>query len=192
MATALFINRTDLVRNSIIDGNVDTDKFIQFIKIAQQIHIQNYLGTELYNKIGTLITSGDIDEAEYADYKTLLNDYIQPMLIWWSQVDYIPFASYQIRNGGIYKHSSETSESVGKDEVDFLVNKAREEGKIAFRTAGSHSPIDVCVIDTKNLTIKLIQCKTGKKLTQHSLKPLRNALSKHDGVYIVHWKVAIK
>lgn len=133
MATALFINRTDLVRNSIIDGNVDTDKFIQFIKIAQQIHIQNYLGTELYNKIGTLITSGDIDEAEYADYKTLLNDYIQPMLIWWSQVDYIPFASYQIRNGGIYKHSSETSEAVGKDEVDFLVNKAREKADFYTR-----------------------------------------------------------
>ena len=133
MATALFINRTDLVRNSIIDGNVDTDKFIQFIKLAQQIHIQNYLGTELYNKIGTLITSGDIDEAEYADYKTLLNDYIQPMLIWWSQVDYIPFASYQIRNGGIYKHSSETSESVGKDEVDFLVNKAREKADFYTR-----------------------------------------------------------
>ena len=35
MATQLFINRTDLVRNSIIDGNVDTNKFIQFIKIAQ-------------------------------------------------------------------------------------------------------------------------------------------------------------
>jgi len=45
MATALFINRTDLVRNSIIDGNVDTDKFIQFIKIAQEIDIQNYTGT---------------------------------------------------------------------------------------------------------------------------------------------------
>jgi hypothetical protein len=133
MATALFINRTDLVRNSIIDGNVDTDKFIQFVKIAQEIHIQNYLGTELYNKISTLITSGDIDEVANADYKTLLNDYIQPMLIWWSQVDYIPFASYQIRNGGIYKHSSETSEAVGKDEVDFLVNKAREKADFYTR-----------------------------------------------------------
>ena len=45
MATALFINRTDLVKNSIIDGNVDTDKFIQFIKVAQQIDVQNILGT---------------------------------------------------------------------------------------------------------------------------------------------------
>ena len=46
MATVLFINRTDLVRNSIIDGNVDTDKFIQFIKIAQQIDIQQIIGTK--------------------------------------------------------------------------------------------------------------------------------------------------
>ena len=37
MATALFISRTDLVKNSIIDANTDTDLFIQFIKIAQQI-----------------------------------------------------------------------------------------------------------------------------------------------------------
>ena len=124
-ATALFINRTDLVRNSIIDGNVDTDKFIQFIKIAQEIHIQNYLSTALYDKISTLISDGTIDDSGNAKYKTLLNDYIAPMLIWFAQVDYIPFAAYQIRNGGIYKHSSETSESVSKNEIDFLVEKAR-------------------------------------------------------------------
>ena len=52
MATVLFITRTDLVKNSIIDGNVDTDKFIQFVKVAQEIEIQNYLGTKLYDKIG--------------------------------------------------------------------------------------------------------------------------------------------
>ena len=73
MATALFINRTDLVRNSILDGNVDTDKFIQFIKIAQEIDIQNYTGTDLYNKISTLIANGEIDDVANAKYKTLLN-----------------------------------------------------------------------------------------------------------------------
>ena len=101
MATQLFINRTDLVRNSILDGNVDTNKFIQFIKIAQEIHIQNYMGTELYNElIGKMPT---IDNNANAKYKTLLQDYIQPMLIWFAQVEYIPFAAYQIRNGGVYK-----------------------------------------------------------------------------------------
>ncbi len=51
MATALLITRDDLVRYTAVNGNVDVDKFIQFIKIAQDIHIQNYLGTKLLEKI---------------------------------------------------------------------------------------------------------------------------------------------
>jgi hypothetical protein len=50
MATALWIKREDLVRNTAIGGNVDTDKFIQFIKIAQEIHLQNYTGTRCTTK----------------------------------------------------------------------------------------------------------------------------------------------
>jgi hypothetical protein len=42
MADALFITRKDLVKFSSVNGNVDTDKFLQYIKIAQDIHIQNY------------------------------------------------------------------------------------------------------------------------------------------------------
>ena len=60
MATVLFISRTDLVKNSIIDGNVDTDKFIQFIKVAQQTEIRNYLGTKLYDKIGADIAGSGL------------------------------------------------------------------------------------------------------------------------------------
>ena len=121
MATALFISRTDLVKNIIIDGNVDTDKFIQFIKIAQEIEIQNYLGTDLYNKISADIVAGTLT----GDYLNLVNDYVQPMLIWWAQVNYLPYAAYQIKNGGVFKHTSENSESVSKNEVDYLVEKAR-------------------------------------------------------------------
>lgn len=107
-----------------MDGNVDTDKFIQFIKLAQEIHIQNYLGTQMYDGLTAALVAG-IDLPANARWKTLLNDYVVPMLIWFSQVDYIPFASYQIRNGGMYKHRSENSESVSKEEVDYLVEKAR-------------------------------------------------------------------
>ena len=122
MATALFINRTDLVKNSIIDGNVDTDKFIQFIKIAQQIDIQNLLGTDLYNKISADIVAGSLA----GNYLSLVNTYVQPTLIWFAQMNYIPFAAYQIKNGGVFKHSSETAQNVDKNEVDYLVAKARE------------------------------------------------------------------
>ena len=80
MATALFITRTDLVKNTIINGNVDTDKFIQFINIAQDMHIQNFLGTDdgenlvsgykratnivrIEEKKDGLSYDGDVDEA---------------------------------------------------------------------------------------------------------------------------------
>ena len=124
MATVLFIDRTDLVRNSILDGNVDTDKFIFFIKTAQEIHIQNYLSTQMYDALTAAIVAG-IDLPENARWKSLLDEYVVPMLIWFTQVDYIPFASYQIRNGGMFKHRSENAETVSKEEVDYLVEKAR-------------------------------------------------------------------
>lgn len=122
MATAIFITRTDLVKNSILDGNVDTDKFIQFIKIAQEIHIQSYLGSDLYNKISADIIADTLT----GDYLTLVNKYVQPMLIHYAMSDYLPFAAYQVKNGGVFKHSSENSESVDKSEIDYLVNKQRD------------------------------------------------------------------
>ena len=122
MATALFINRTDLVKNSIIDGNTDTDKFIQFIKVAQQIDIQNLLGTDLYNKISADIVAGNLA----GNYLLLVNTYVQPTLIWFAQMNYIPFAAYKITGKGVLKGTSEQSETVNKNEVDYLVAKARE------------------------------------------------------------------
>ena len=124
MAAVLFIDRTDLVRNSILDGNVDTDKFVFFIQTAQEIHIQNYLGTKMYNALINAILAG-IDLPENARWKTLLDEYVVSMHIWFTQVDYIPFASYQIRNGGMFKHRSENADTVSKEEVDYLVEKAR-------------------------------------------------------------------
>jgi hypothetical protein len=48
------------------------------------------------------------------------------MLIHFAMVDYLPFAAYQIKNGGISKHVSENAESVSKEEVDYLVEKHRD------------------------------------------------------------------
>ncbi len=50
MAEALLITRQDVVKFTAMNGNVDTDNFIQYVKIAQDIHIQNYLGTDLLEK----------------------------------------------------------------------------------------------------------------------------------------------
>jgi hypothetical protein len=122
MATALFIKRSDLVKNTIMSGSVDTDKFIQYIKIAQQIHIRNYLGTDLYNKISADVASGSLA----GNYLALVNDYVQPMLIHFAMMDYLPFAAFSVTNGGVFKGNSENAQTASKSEVDYLVNKERE------------------------------------------------------------------
>ena len=56
MAEALLISRNDIVKFTALNGNIDTDNFIQWIKVAQDIHIQNYLGTNLLEKLQLDVT----------------------------------------------------------------------------------------------------------------------------------------
>lgn len=87
MAQALFVTRDDIVKFTALNGNIDTDKFVQFVKIAQDTHIQTYLGTQLFNKLNDDIVNDDLSEP----YTTLLTKYIKPMVIHWSMVEALPF-----------------------------------------------------------------------------------------------------
>ena len=121
MAEVLLIERADIVKYTPLDGNVDTDRFIQFIKIAQDIHIQNYLGTDLLNRLKSDIEAGTLSGV----YLDLLNNYVRQMLIHWAMVEYLPFSAYTVANKGVFKHTAESSETVQKSEVDFLIEKQR-------------------------------------------------------------------
>jgi hypothetical protein len=197
MAEALLITRNDVVKFTALNGNVDTDNFIQWVKIAQDIDIQRVLGTQLLQKLqaeiilanegiptaisisdpgtgyttatgltttgtGTgltvditaaagLVTVADIDDAGTGykindtviidggnddaeitidsiytiptDYNNLLVTYIKPMLIHFAMSQFLPFAAYTIANKGVYKHNSENSTNVEKNEIDYLVQK---------------------------------------------------------------------
>ena len=121
MAEALLITRDDLVRFTATNGNMDTDTFIQWIKVAQDIHIQQYTGTQLLDKIKTDIVNNTLANP-YLDF---VETYLKPMLIHWAMVEFLPFQAYTIANKGIFKHSSETASNVDKNEVDFLIEKQR-------------------------------------------------------------------
>ena len=123
---AIFITANDLKRYSVVNGNVDNDKFMQFIEISQDIHVQNYLGTDLYNKYQTLIIDNTINDVGNAKYKTLLDTYIKPFTIHWALVEYLPYAAYTVANGGVYKHTSENAETINKDELDYIIQRTRD------------------------------------------------------------------
>ena len=121
MSKALFITRHDISVFTAANGNIDNDKLLPFINQAQDIHIQNYLGTDLYNKIQADIVASTLA----GDYLTLVNDYIKDMLLHWSMVEYLPYAGINIANGGIYTKNPENSTALTKEHVDSLIERSR-------------------------------------------------------------------
>jgi len=130
---ALFITVQDLKAKSIISGGTDADKLIHYIEVAQDIHIQNYLGGSLYDKLQALIISGDIDLAANSDYKALRDSYIKPMLTWFTQAEYLPFAMFKIDNGGVAKHRGEESDTVNFSDVDRMMSKINDRAEFYTR-----------------------------------------------------------
>jgi hypothetical protein len=130
---ALFITVKDLKAKSIISGNTDADKLIHFIEVAQDIHIQNYLGGRLYDKMQALVISNEIELAINADYKLLRDDYVKPMLIWFTQSEYFPFAMFKIDNGGVSKHRGEESDVANYGDIDRMMSKINDRSEFYTR-----------------------------------------------------------
>ena len=116
---AILITNDDIKRFSPISGNLDDDKLSIYIEIAQEVHVQNYLGTKLYEAIQTYALTDTMP----ASYDLLIEKYVKPMLMRWALVEYMPFAAYTISNNGVFKHNSENSSDVTKEEIADLTLK---------------------------------------------------------------------
>jgi hypothetical protein len=112
----LFITTNDIKDFSNLSGNIDNNKIIQFISIAQDLDVVPILGTDLSNRLIEVIEHGSLTAIEEA----LINDYIKPTLIHFAQSRILPNIAYTIANGGIFKHSSENSETVDVKELNVL------------------------------------------------------------------------
>jgi hypothetical protein len=120
---ALFINRNDIIKQTPLQGSIDADRLINFVRTAQDKYILDLLGTVLFKFLQAKIEDDTIGELN-AFYQDLITDHIKPTLIWYSVVEYLPFSAVQFKSEGAVKHESEQSKAVGKNEVDYLLQKA--------------------------------------------------------------------
>jgi Holliday junction resolvase len=67
-----------------------------------------------------------------------------------------------------------------------IIREEKAMGYIAFRSAGSHSPIDIVSIDTRAKVILLIQAKSG--LSPAALQRLEEQHEELNGTYMVHFQ----
>jgi hypothetical protein len=123
MAFGLFVSRNDIIKTSPLQGSIDSDRLLPFIKTAQEKYILNLLGTVLYYKL-----QADVEASIpfTGIYEVLMEDHIKPTLIWYSVVEYVPFSGVQFKSEGAVKHQSEQSQPVSKTEIDYLVQKSQD------------------------------------------------------------------
>lgn len=119
---ALLINREDLIKRTALSGNLDLDKIIHYIEIAQDLHIESLIGTQLLTKLKNDIISDSLSGL----YETLVVDYIKPVLVQYTFLEFLPFAQYTLGNKGIFKHTSEASNLPSVEEIDKMKEVARD------------------------------------------------------------------
>ena len=99
----LLITKEDIFKYTQLSGNFDVDKITPFIKIAQDIQVQELCGTVLYRKL--------LDDVQS---NTLAGDYL--LLL---------FHGYEVTNAGIVRNSPENTQLPSKEELDTIVQRQR-------------------------------------------------------------------
>ena len=124
MSYALFISRNDIIKNTPLQGAIDADALLPFVRTAQDKYLKNLLGTILFDYLQAQIVANTVSSLSVY-YQDLLDDYIKNSLMWYACVEYIPFSSVQFKSNGAVKQQSEQGIAPSKAEIDYLKAQAQ-------------------------------------------------------------------
>jgi hypothetical protein len=122
METIILLKNNDLVKNTIVSGNIDVDKLIPACIAYQNTYLKPILGKALYLKLCTDFKAGTLAGV----YLELYDDFVQPMVIYGGTALFLESAAYMVANSGITKLNTDSAQAVTKDEVDYLVNASQK------------------------------------------------------------------
>jgi hypothetical protein len=114
--TALLVSEQRLKQWTNLDENVRIQEITPFIMQAQDIYIQDTLGTKFYNRIKDGIIAADLN----ADETTFLADYIGPCLMQFALYLMMPGLKYKLTDKGVLSGSSEETTQTSLDELKYL------------------------------------------------------------------------
>lgn len=117
----LFISEEYLKDNSIINNNVDYKNLRSTIIMAQDIYLQEKLGTPMYED---LCTKG-LANTFSADEISLIKKYIQKTLLWYVLMDSTPEFKFKYMNKGVMVKSSDNSQGAETKDIMMLMDHWR-------------------------------------------------------------------
>ena len=122
MTEVILISEDKIRQYSNINNNVDSKLLTNAIIVQQDINIQRLLGTKLYHR---LLDDVKIDNVT-GNYKILLDEWVQPALLWWSIYEILENIYTRPRNNGLLSPTG----GENSKEVDYsLYSRLRESAK---------------------------------------------------------------
>lgn len=130
MATIVnFIDETYIKKRLSVSESLDIKLLKSSIFDAQNIHIQDAIGTNLYEKINTLLINEEMSDAGNEYYKTLFDNYIKISTLYWMMTESIIFTHYKFTNKGIQVQSAEESAPVETNELKYIMSTIKDKAE---------------------------------------------------------------
>lgn len=118
----LLISEDYIKSTTNISDNIAGDYLLPSIKLAQDIDLEETIGTQLLKKLQKLVFDNDISNEENSNYKLLLDNYIQKYLAYATIKHLTPTVAYKIVNQGVVRTDDDKSYNITSNEVDKVMD----------------------------------------------------------------------
>ena len=116
MSYVLFISEARLKRLTAVHENLEPQELTPFVLQAQDVYVQELLGTKYYNSLKTKVKNSTTTTAD----TNLLNDYLAPMLANYAVYLALPSFNYKMKNKAVLNPSAEEANAVDLSELKYL------------------------------------------------------------------------
>lgn len=120
MTKILLISEDYVKTNSALGENTWGKFLLPAIREAQDINLQIYLGECLYNTILGMVQDGSITASTNEPYKALLDDYIQPFLLYQVQANIVPIINVKMGNIGSVVSNDEHIQTLSQGNIELV------------------------------------------------------------------------
>lgn len=120
MLKVLLCSEDYIKSNSALNDNLFGKYLTPVIREAQEINLQIYLGECLYQTILGMVADGSITASTNESYKALLDDYIQPYLLYQVQANIIPTINVKLGNIGSVVSNDEHISTLSQGNIELV------------------------------------------------------------------------
>ena len=120
MNKILLVSEDFVKTNSALNDNLFGKYLTPSIMEAQELNLQLYLGECLYKRIIGMVADNSITASTNEVYKALLDDYVQPYLLYQVQANIIPTINAKLGNVGSVVSNDEHIATLSQGNIDLV------------------------------------------------------------------------